>query len=108
VNYGLSGCMRLFVLGSVLRRMPARRGELAGFNLSLPQAALTFQPLLHLAELTPLFCEMASLMALQALRKAFCVPCIPADVCVLGFALRVSPDGVQGRFTGDGMPDPRA
>ena len=100
--------MRLLVLGSVLRRMPARRSELAGFNLSLPQAALIFQPLLHLAELTPLFCEMASLMAFQALREAFCVPCIPADVCVLGFALRVSPDRVKGRFTGDGMPDPRA
>ena len=100
--------MRLLALGSVLRRMPARRRELAGFNPSLPQAALTLQPLLHLAELTPLFCEMASLMAFQALRKAFCVPCIPADVGVLDFALRVSPDGVKGRFTGGGMPDPRA
>jgi hypothetical protein len=94
MGYCLLGCMRLLVLGSVLRRMPAGRSELAGFNPGLPQAALTFQPLLHLAELTPLFCEMASLMALQALRKAFRVLCIPAGVCVLGFALRVSPDGV--------------
>ena len=100
--------MRLLAPGSVLRRMPARRSELAGFNLGLPQAALTFQPLLRLAELAPLFCEMASLMALQALRKVLCVPCIAADVCILGFALRVSPDGVKGRFTGDGRPDPRA
>ena len=88
--------------------MSARRGELAGFNPGLPQAALTFQPLLRLAELPPLFCEMTSLMALQALRKVFCVPCIPANVCVLDFALRVSPDRVKGRFTGDGRPDPRA
>ena len=100
--------MRLLAPGSVLRRTPARRRELAGFNLGLPQAALTFQPLLRLAELTPLFCEMASLMALHALRKVFCVPCIPADVCILGLALRVSPDGVKGRFTGEGGPDPRA
>jgi len=91
----------------VLRRTPARRSELAGFNPGLPQAALTFQPLLRLAELTPLFCEMASLMALQAFRKVFCVPCIPADVRV-GFALHVSPDGVKGWLTGDGRPHPRA
>jgi hypothetical protein len=100
--------VRLLAPGSVLRRTPARRGELAGFNLGLSQATLTFQPLLRLAELTPLFCEMESLMALHALRKVFRVPCIPADVCVLGFALRVSPDGVKSRFTGDGRPDPRA
>jgi hypothetical protein len=105
---GLSGRVRLPALGSVLRRMPARRGELAGFDPGLPQAALAFQPLLRLAELTPLFGEMAPLMVLQTLRKVFRVPCIPANVGVLGFALCVSADGVEGRFTGDGRPDPRA
>jgi hypothetical protein len=65
--------MHLLVLGSVLRCMPACRSELARFQLGPSQSPLTFQPCLQLAKVAPLFCEVASLMALQALRKAFCV-----------------------------------
>ena len=86
--------MRLLVLGSMLRGTPARRGELAGFHPGLPQSPLTFQPQLHLAEFTPLFCEVPSLMALQALSKAFCVTRVPFDACFLALSLWESPDGV--------------
>jgi len=74
--------------------MPARRSELAGFHPGLPQAPLTFQPQLRLTEFTPLFCEVASLMVLQTLRKVFCVTRVPVDASFLAFTLRKSPDGV--------------
>ena len=79
VSRGISSCMRLLVPGSVLRCVPACRCELAGFYLSLPQLPLTFQPELQFTELPPLFCEVASLMVLQALRKALCVSGLLAD-----------------------------
>ena len=82
------------VLGCVLRCMPARRSELAGFHLGLPQAPLTFQPQLHLAEFKPFFCEVASLMVLQAFRKAFCVTRTPVDASFPALTLGKSPDGV--------------
>jgi hypothetical protein len=85
--------MRL-VLGNVLRCMPARRSELVGFHLGLPQAPLTFQPQLHLAEFKPFFCEVASLMVLQAFRKAFCVTRIPVDASFSAPTLGKSPDEV--------------
>ena len=78
----------------MLRCMPAGRSELAGFDPGLPQAPLAVQPQLHFTKFMPLFREVASLMALQALRKAFCVTRVFVDGCFLVLTLRVRPDGV--------------
>ncbi len=97
MHYGratLYGGIYLLVLGSVLRCMPARRSELARFQLGPSQPPLTFQPCLQLAKVAPLFCEVASLMALQALRKAFCVTGFIIDARSFAPALRESPDSV--------------
>jgi len=90
----LSGCMHLLVLGSVLRSMPACGSELARFRLSPSQSPLTFQSCLQLAKVAPLFCEVASLMVLQALGKAFCVTGPLIGACSLAPALRQSSYGV--------------
>jgi hypothetical protein len=77
---------------SALRCVPACRSELARFQLSPPQSPLTFQPCLQLAKVAPVFCEVASLMALQALRKVFCVSGFLINACAP--TLRQGPYGV--------------
>jgi hypothetical protein len=89
---GLSGCMHLLVLVSALRCTPACRSELARFQLCPPQSPLMFQPRLMLAKVAPFLGEVASLMVLQALRKAFCVTGLLINARFL--ALRRRPDGV--------------
>jgi hypothetical protein len=91
---GPLGCVHLLVIVSALRCMPARRSELARFQLGPPQSPLTFQPCLQLAKVAPLFCEVASLMVLQALRKAFSVTGLLINACSFAPALRDGPDGV--------------
>ncbi len=54
------------VPGSVLRGMPARCGELAGFQSRFSKSPLSLQPLLLLAEVPPALAEMTPLMMLQA------------------------------------------
>jgi len=86
------GCMRLPVLGSAPGGMAARRGELTGLHPGLPQAALAFQPRLQRAEFPLLFCEVASLMALQALGEALCIAVFGGG-CLVAFTVRERPDG---------------
>ena len=87
------GCMRLPVLGSAPGGVAARRGELTGLHPGLPQAALAFQPRLQRAEFPLLFCEMASLMALQALGEALCIAVFTGGGCLVAFTVRERPDG---------------
>jgi len=86
--------MHLLVLGSVLRCMPACRSELARFQLGPPQSPLTFQPCLQRAKVAPLLCEVASLVVLQALRKASCITGLLINASSFAPALRQSPDSV--------------
>jgi hypothetical protein len=91
---------------NALRGTPACRSKLAGFQFSLPQAPLMFQPYLMLAKVAPLFCEVASLMVLQALRKALCVTGLLIKVFPLAPALRQSPNRVRGSLAGGGSHVP--
>jgi hypothetical protein len=86
--------MHLLVLVSVLGCMPARRSELARFQLGPPQSSLTFQPCLQLAKVAPVLCEVASLMVLEALRKTFCITGLLIDARSFAAALHESPYGV--------------
>ncbi len=61
------------VLGSALRRMSARRGELVRLQSRPSYSPLSLQPLLLLAEFPLALAEMATLVLLQAGGKALCI-----------------------------------
>ena len=61
------------VLGSALRRMSARRGELVRFQSRPFHSPLSLEPLLLLAEFPLALAEIAALVLLQAGSKSLCI-----------------------------------